>query len=84
MQERVFCGVLFLSGIGLNFDRILRRWNHENLNSVWEWHQNQEKHEIESGVAPGAVLGAILAHFWKPFGASWTSLDEKVDSKTHS
>ena len=84
LQECVFCGVLFLSGIGLNFHRFLRRWNHENLNSVREWHQNQEMREIESGAAPGAILGAILAHFWEPFGTSWTPLDEKVDSKTHT
>jgi len=84
LQERVFCVALFLSGIGLNFHRFLRRWNHENLNSVWEWRRNEEKHKIESGAAPGAILGVILAHFWEPFGVSWTPSDEKVDSKTHT
>ncbi len=77
LQERVFCGVLFLSGIGLNFHRFLRRWNHENLNSVWERRRNQEKHKIESGAAPGAILGVILAHFWACLVPLWATLAEK-------
>ena len=69
--------MLFLSGIGLNFHRFLRRWNHENLNSVWEWRRNQEKREIESGAAPGAILGGILAHFWACLVPLWATLAEK-------
>ena len=73
--------MLFLSRIRWNFHRFLRPSNHENLNSVWEWRQNEENHEIVSGAPSGSILGGILADFWHHFGPIWLTLDEKGETQ---
>ena len=78
--KRVFCGLLFWLSFGTIFDGFSTPWNHDNTNSIREWHQNQQNHKVDARASPGPVLGAILDHFcrslgslWRTFAISWPS-----------
>ena len=75
--ERGFCKSLFWSNFCTIFTWFSTPWNHKNINFSWEWHRNQENHEIDFGVRPGAILVVILGSLLWNIGTKLGDLGRK-------